>query len=352
MIDEKLQKKFNVLSIIISKRCNGVCDYCLITRGREKDKFDKLPFYDIKDIVKIINSFELKEDEIPYSIAVQIVGGEPLLFVDYMIQIMNYMIKSCEKIRFIFNIYTNGCAMTPEILDKLSKFPVTITFSLDEVVKADTHRFYQGRPMNIVTMEKLIEAHNISPDMVRTNSVVSELTYKGLPELYHFHKENKIWKWGWGFMRADIPEHAEWQQENFQEMSVILEQIVQDSLRYPFILYNILEYGQIKRKAMTTENIPLYINMDETISTLSGDNCFRVPISDFTWEDYFSTLIEFPELYFLNDSNQEDNLTECIHCHYREKHLKGLMKLPHSQCKWSMLLRYFYNKYYKEKRNV
>ena len=339
-------KRFNVISIIISKHCNGTCDYCLITKDKDRDNTILLPFSNIEKLAEIINSFEIPEELLPYKISIQIVGGEPLIFINYLEQLMNYLIENCKKINFTFNIYTNGCACNSMILNKLKNYPVTLTFSLDEVIKADTHRFFQNRPMNEVTKEKLIFAIKNFPNTIRVNTVISELNYKGLWEIYQFLLKNNITKWGWGFMRTADPEEAQWQPENFNQMKKIINKIVDDAQNKNIHLYNILEYGQTKHKNMTSENIPIYLNMDNTISTLAGDNCFRIPIQDFTWDNYFKKINEWPELYLLNGKG-ENNLTECIHCHYREKHLKGLLNLPLSQCEWSNFLRKLYNKYYK-----
>ena len=344
----KLLKRFNVLSIIITKQCNGFCDYCLISHTGNSKELKLLPFNNIEKIAEILNSFELTEHEKPYKIAIQLIGGEPLIHMEYLEKIMSYLIITCPFISFTFCIYTNGCSLTKDILLKLKNYPANLTISLDEVnSNTSSHRYFQNRPMFEVTKEKILMAMDIAPEIIRINTVISKNNYKQLYDIYNFILENKINKWGWGFMRSANPEDAEWNDVDFKEMCNIIETIVKDSLQKKITLYNVLEYSQVKHKNMTSENIPIYLNTDETISTINGDHCFRIPIMEFQWDKYFTKILEWPELYLLNGSGEE-NLTECIHCHYREKHLKNMLTLPLSQCRWSALLRECYNKYYKK----
>lgn len=344
-METKLKKRFNVLTLTITKQCNGVCDYCLFIPTRDNERNAFYPMKSIDTLIKIINSFEVTAE---YKMNIQIVGGEPLIYTDYLIEIMEKLISSCPKILFQFNIYTNGILLNKPVLDKICQYPITLTVSLDDLQLENTHRLYCGRPMGPETVKNLIKANKQYPSIIRTNTVISEANLNELLPLYYFHLENGIKNWGWGFLRTAIPEDSQWQDKNFHKLEKLLTFIASDAVDKNIHLYNILEYKGVSEKDFTSENIPLYLNLDETISTLAGNKAFRVPIDNFCWEEYFDALSKEPDLYFLNGSSKL-NKTECVHCHYRDRHLSGQLKIfPLTQCMYSNLLRNLYNKYYKE----
>lgn len=345
-MEQKLIKRFNVVTLTLTKECNGVCDYCLFIPTRNKERHKIYPKHCVASLAKIINSFELPES--PYLINVQIVGGEPLIYAQELMEIMSYLTTTCPKVQFRFNLYTNGILLKSELLLELNKYPITITVSLDDLQIANTHRLYCGRPMGPETVKNLIEANRLYPNIIRTNTVISEANLEELIPLYQFHLNNNIKRWGWGFLRTAIPEESQWTDENFARLTEILSYIAADAKDKPIQLYNILEYRGVSERNFTSENIPLYLNLDETISTLAGNKAFRVDIADFNWNQYFAALSQEKTLYFL-DGTSDLNKTECIHCHYRDRHLAGQLKIfPLTQCLYSTLLRNLYNKYFKE----
>lgn len=345
-MNKKLIKRCNSLVITTSKQCNGSCDYCLF-KPQENEYHEKFISLQAQQaLINIINSYDLSNIKLPYKIKVYIIGGEPLLYIDKLCNLIELFIKNCPNILFTFNIFTNGCIITEKMLKQLIKYPVFFTFSLDEVDINLTHRKYQNKSMYEFTKESILIANKICPQRINVNTVLSETTFKTLPKLYAFLKSNNIKNWGWGFMRLRTPEEAMWSEENFNELKLILENIIQDSLNYNIELYSVLEYGGISAKDFTSEDIDLYLNLDETIGTISGDNAFRVPIQNFKWKNYFSILSSNLKLYNLDDNNHKLNYTECHHCHYRELCINNQMIKPHTQCLYEKFMQEMYKKYY------
>lgn len=347
-MNNKLIQRCNSLVITVSKQCNGSCDYCLF-KPQENEHCKKFISLQAQQaLVNIINSYDLSNIQLPYKISIYIVGGEPLLDVNSLCNLMDLFIKSCPQIQFRFNIYTNGCVITENILQQLLNYPVFITFSLDEVNQNLTHRKYKNQPMYKFTKKSVLLANKLFPQNISVNTVISETTFQTLPEVYKFLKQNNIQNWGWGFMRTRTPEEAMWKKENFEKLKNILENIIQDSLNYNIRLYNILEYGGVSAKNFTSENITLYLNLDETIGTISGDNAFRVPIQNFQWQNYFFELSSNLKLYHLEENNQKLNYTECHNCHYRDLCINNKMIKPHTQCLYEQFMQEMYQKYYEK----
>lgn len=119
-IDEILQNKSLQLKLFIGEKCNFRCSYCWQTHDS---------FYDMPSTIydKISNLLCKKSDDYN-SLFIDWIGGEPLLYIDNIIEYSRKWIEISKKYKkqYAAAITTNGYYLTPEIAQKLQKCKVLI----------------------------------------------------------------------------------------------------------------------------------------------------------------------------------------------------------------------------------
>ena len=119
--------RFNNVMIAITKKCPYKCEHCF-----EWDDLNQQESLSLTDLKKIISRFQDLG-----TCQIQLTGGEPMLIVDSMVEIVSSSKPGTE-----FSIFTSGYGLTAENAVKLKKAGITTVFiSLDHVDPVFHNRF-------------------------------------------------------------------------------------------------------------------------------------------------------------------------------------------------------------------
>lgn len=132
----------------ITYNCNYDCNYCYIN-GYDKKNLS----YD--EIVKILNGINSSGVNDLY-----ITGGEPFMHPD-ILKIIDY----ASTLDFDLNIQTNGCFITDEIAEKLSKYKnivISISFHSIDENKFDSFTNVSGSYKQTINAINILKNHNIT----------------------------------------------------------------------------------------------------------------------------------------------------------------------------------------------
>jgi len=152
------------LVILITNTCNMSCKYCIADKGKYKVN-NKYEVFKIEDIIKIINNLlEIYSEGIE---TIQFFGGEPLLKIDYIEQVIiaiNNHFTKLEQCIPKYSIVTNGTLLNSHINKILSNYKFDVTISLDGLkdehdscrVFKDNSETYNIIYNNIINMDKSI----------------------------------------------------------------------------------------------------------------------------------------------------------------------------------------------------
>lgn len=125
-ISSKSQEiKLTDLRLLISNNCNMKCDYCQIERNLDKRSRINMP---IEVARKAINYF-LENSSKRDKLTVNLTGGEPLLNLDTVRFVIDYVKSKNPAIRLV--MFTNGTLLTNDIAKYLSQNNVFTIVSID-----------------------------------------------------------------------------------------------------------------------------------------------------------------------------------------------------------------------------
>ncbi len=102
-----------VLALEIIQKCNLRCRYCYLGEKKNKDMANST----IEDAIKIGLENAKKQDD--KNLDVYFIGGEPLLAIDKIYEVVRKVVSECRKNDLIptFSTTTNGTLLTDEIVD-------------------------------------------------------------------------------------------------------------------------------------------------------------------------------------------------------------------------------------------
>jgi len=117
------------LNLILNNSCNLKCQYCYANQGKYNLPGQIMTFETaIKGINLVINSVQANHGQY---MKIGFFGGEPLLSINLIIKIVEYIKKLNLKFKTYYLITTNGTLLNKEIIDFFSKNQFNITISLD-----------------------------------------------------------------------------------------------------------------------------------------------------------------------------------------------------------------------------
>ena len=119
-----MDRKVRVHTIIFTEACPLACRYCDL---KNDPCFDNgSPCMTKEQIFYLIDEFDKKDDENKYISRLLFSGGEPLLYWDWIKEIIE---KYQNRFQYAFN--TSGYLFTPEIIEFLSHYQVNFVLSVD-----------------------------------------------------------------------------------------------------------------------------------------------------------------------------------------------------------------------------
>ena len=122
-----IQKKFRLLSLLLTKSCNLKCSYCY-----EKNGIVDNTFMDFEIAKEAINRYMFIEDEFE-EVIIDFFGGEPLLAFPLMKKIVEWTTSRKWPKDYRFSLGTNGTLLTNDIKNWLKKYKecLAVSFSIN-----------------------------------------------------------------------------------------------------------------------------------------------------------------------------------------------------------------------------
>lgn len=111
----------NSVFIILGKKCNFNCKYCIQNEYHENNNKNVKINYNVYNFIKKISSNQKEKIDIVFY------GGEPLLYFDIIKEIIKHTIFYNVR----FKIISNGSLITKDIVNFINKYNINIAISWD-----------------------------------------------------------------------------------------------------------------------------------------------------------------------------------------------------------------------------
>lgn len=161
------------VTLHISHGCNITCTYCFAGGGSYGGKATMMDFKTAKQAIDWL----LDQSEDSGSCQVTLFGGEPLLNLDLIKQIVPYAKTQAKErdIDITFGMTTNGTLLSGEALSFIMQEDIGITVSLDG--NADTHnrirKFHDGTDTHDVIVENTQKALSMRSDNIKVRATLT-----------------------------------------------------------------------------------------------------------------------------------------------------------------------------------
>lgn len=149
---------FQDLTLYLTEECNLNCSYCYVKKNFGLN-------LTLDDVKKAVDIFDEHRSRLTWPV-ITILGGEPLLRQQLLLQTIDYIQAKYEK-KVSIIVFTNGTLLTQKITEDLIARDVRIFISLDGVKKAnDCYRKYFHSP-KISTFDTVIKNIKALPPEMR-----------------------------------------------------------------------------------------------------------------------------------------------------------------------------------------
>ncbi|MBZ0174694.1 MAG: radical SAM protein [Candidatus Methanoperedens sp.] len=166
--------KGNELIYMITRRCNERCLKCGIWKNPEPDS----EHLKISDFINCLKSLHHNLYQ------VTLTGGEPLLFMEDVLQIA----EVSKKLNVPMITVTNGSLINEDFLNRYSKLDHILVISIDTLDKEKWSEF-RGRDNFDAVMNNLQIAKKMLGDKLRIQSVLAHETINDIPKIIAFCKD-------------------------------------------------------------------------------------------------------------------------------------------------------------------
>lgn len=143
------------LVLLMTNSCNLKCNYCFVEKEKEVLEFDTY--------LEILNKYKDKISRITFF------GGEPLLYFDNILKIIDYNDKN--NINVNYNINTNGLLLNKKVIDLCIKKNILLNVSIDGNKESNILNRCNEKEFNIL-YKNIVEAKNRNCD-IYVNYVVT-----------------------------------------------------------------------------------------------------------------------------------------------------------------------------------
>ena len=130
-IESYLNENVVSLCLQVTQNCNLRCEYCIYSETSNKKQRSHTNKHMTLDIAKKAVDFYYNHSSNTREAAIGFYGGEPLLEMDLIRQIVSYAEDLFEGKRLLFNVTTNCTLLTPDVVDYMMAHNFAITISLD-----------------------------------------------------------------------------------------------------------------------------------------------------------------------------------------------------------------------------
>ncbi len=172
--------------------CNMRCKYCYASAGEKQT-------YMSKDVaIKTIK--ELKEINGNNSIKVLFHGGEPLMCLDVIKDVIDFCEKNYDKKSIEYYIQTNCILLNKEVISYLKEKDVKISISLDGCdPNSNACRILKNKHNSFDIIKKSIDELNAQNVKINNLAVLNKKNYKNVGEIIDFLVSNKIYNFSFNY---------------------------------------------------------------------------------------------------------------------------------------------------------
>lgn len=168
------------LTLMVTRRCNLACPYCLVRRELNQPEADLLTLDEWKRVI----------DSVPRRMLVMLSGGEPFLAPD-MPAILEYLLAT----RHLVSVVTNGTMLDDSTLERLVEGKLRyLMVSLDGM--AECHDRIRGMPgaferatSAVRTLNELKRRHRSAYPLTCVKTTVTEDNADEIPKLLKYAEE-------------------------------------------------------------------------------------------------------------------------------------------------------------------
>ncbi|QLB13624.1 radical S-adenosyl methionine domain-containing protein 2 [Bisgaardia hudsonensis] len=179
----KVNSKELVVNWHLTETCNFKCRYCFAKwqKNKQKELFhDKDNSYKLlEEIAMLPNFINIKENTSFNSVRLNLVGGEPLIYENRIIDIALY----AKKLGFSLSTITNGSRMNKNLEALIANNFSIIGFSIDSLLNETNEKIGRVEGKKAMDYQKvtnsILNIKKINPEIdIKINTVVSELNYQ------------------------------------------------------------------------------------------------------------------------------------------------------------------------------
>jgi uncharacterized protein len=245
----------SIVEIELSNACNLRCTYCYVAAGKDK----VIDWQLLKKIIeKTIKEFAKEKDEI----AIQLGGGEALLFMDLIEKAVHYgkhlASKENKKVRFM--IQSNGLLLG-KYAEKLKELGISVGVSFDGPYQDINRPLPNGKGSRELFLKSINEARK--KGLIVDGAISVVINPKQMPEIYEDLKNN-------GFRRIKFLYYfkaGRGKEKNIEEMNK------EEQLLFANYEFELFKKG-IKEGIFLTETITKVFNL---INRERPEVCSKTP---------------------------------------------------------------------------
>lgn len=164
------KKKMASIQLLVCNECNMACKYCYAHCGTYNEKSIKMDFDTAKNAIDFMYSQYEELDTITFF------GGEPLLCVDLIEQICQYVYDNYDRKFKSIGMMTNLYQLTDEAIDVIKKYNINIATSLDGNKLMNKYRISKnGEETYEIVVGNILKLHRITSQPIAVETTMSDL---------------------------------------------------------------------------------------------------------------------------------------------------------------------------------
>lgn len=271
-LEEYLDRRLNKLTLQVTQDCNFRCRYCVYSEehnDRQRSHSKKhLSLEDAKRAVDFLWEHSVDSS----NVNIGFYGGEPLLEMELIREIIAYSEKRFAGKELTYNITTNATLLTEEIVHYFQDHKVRVMISLDGPKEInDRNRVFKGGAGTFDTvMERIAMVRRTAPEYAHTLQISMvmdpENDFDCINEIYI--EENQFDELN--VSTSIVDQEYDGREANFSEAYIWKN-------RYHRFLALLSYMGRIERRKLSPiVNVPVFAEVERRMDVASGLRLFAV----------------------------------------------------------------------------
>ncbi len=224
---QKINGKPDIKSLIlyVTDGCNMNCSYCF--EGSNRQRPDFLSINTAK--VAIDQFLKKKNDE---NLSLSFFGGEPLLNLNVIRNILNYISADTKSSNITINLTTNGLLLSPDTFNFLSNYNVKILLSMDgpELIHDRWRKGIDGSNTYHRILKNLEYALERRADLISIRATITP-NVSSLVEIVNHFMAIGVNDIGFDIAIGDYANCPVWNEDNISQYESMYKEYVEDILQ-------------------------------------------------------------------------------------------------------------------------